>query len=98
MHWRLAIPLLLLLIPHHLSSQAPGPSTIVPPMLPLTQAAYIKASNAEAQDHFACGGGNQGHTGNPIALSGDGTTMAIGAPFESGGARGINGNQNDNST
>jgi hypothetical protein len=67
-------------------------------MLPLKQVAYIKASNAEAYDHFACGGGNQGHTGNPIALSGDGGTMAIGAPFESGGATGINGNQNDNST
>ena len=66
-------------------------------MLPLTQSAYIKASNADAQDHFGCGGGNQGHTGNSIAVSGDGSTMAIGAPFESAGARGINGNQNDNS-
>jgi len=66
-------------------------------MLPLKQVAYIKASNAEAYDHFACGGGNQGHSGNSIALSGDGTTMAVGAPYESGGARGIDGNQNDNS-
>ena len=66
-------------------------------MLPLKQVAYVKASNAEAGDHFACGGANQGHTGNSIALSGDGSTMAVGAPFESGGARGINGNQNDNS-
>ena len=79
-------------------SQAPAQSTIVPPMLPLKQVAYIKASNAEAYDHFACGGGNQGHTGTSIALSGDASTMAVGAPFESGGARGINGNQNDNST
>jgi hypothetical protein len=67
-------------------------------MLPLKQIAFIKASNAEAQDHFGCGGANQGHTGNSIAVSGDGSTMAIGAPFESGGASGINGNQNDNST
>ena len=67
-------------------------------MLPLKQVAYIKASNAEAYDHFACGGGNQGHTGNSIGLSGDGSTMAIGAPFESSGSAGINGNQNDNST
>ena len=66
-------------------------------MLPLKQVAYIKASNAEAFDHFACGGGNQGHTGTSIALSGDANTMAVGAPFESGGARGVNGNQNDNS-
>jgi len=69
----------------------------VPPMLPLKQVAYIKASNAEAYDHFACGGGNQGHTGTSIALSGDANTMAIGAPFESGGSRGVNGNQTDNS-
>ena len=81
----------------HVRSQAPGPNTVVPPVLPLKQVAYIKASNAEAQDHFACGGGNQGHTGNSVALSGDGSTMAIGAPFESSNARGINGNQNDNS-
>ena len=67
-------------------------------MLPLQQVAYIKASNAEAYDHFGCGGGSQGHTGNSIALSADGSTMAIGAPFESGGAAGINGDQNDNST
>jgi hypothetical protein len=67
------------------------------PMIPLKEVGFIKASNAEAYDHFACGGGNQGHTGNSIALSGDGTTMVIGAPYESGGSRGVNGNQNDNS-
>ena len=66
-------------------------------MLPLEQVAYIKASNAEAYDHFGCGGGSQGHTGNSVALSADGSTMAIGAPFESGGVAGINGDQNDNS-
>jgi hypothetical protein len=64
--------------------------------LPLKQTAYIKASNAEAYDHFGCGGANQGHTGNSIAVSGDGNTMAVGATFESSGARGVNGNQNDN--
>ena len=67
------------------------------PMIPLKQTAYIKASNAEAYDHFACGGANQGHSGNSVALSGDGTTMIVGAPYESGGATGVNGNQNDNS-
>ena len=67
------------------------------PMIPLKQTAYIKASNADAYDHFACGGANQGHSGNSVALSGDGTTMIVGAPYESGGATGINGNQNDNS-
>ena len=87
----------LFLISGHLFAQAPGQSTVVPPMLPLKQVAYIKASNAEAYDHFACGGGNQGHTGSSIGLSGDGNTMAVGAPFESGGAAGVNGNQADNS-
>ena len=78
-------------------AQAPTLNREVPPMLPLKQVAYIKASNAEAYDHFGCGGGNQGHTGTSIALSGDGNTLAAGAPFESGGSRGVNGNQNDNS-
>ncbi len=87
----------LLLISGYLRAQAPALPTEVPPMLPLKQVAYIKASNAEAQDHFACGGGNQGHTGTSISLSGDANTMAVGAPFESGGAAGVNGNQSDNS-
>jgi hypothetical protein len=65
--------------------------------VPWKQTAYVKASNADAYDHFACGGSNQGHTGSSIATSGDGTTMAVGAPYESSGARGIDGNQNDNS-
>lgn len=95
------IPLLtavaILLVTGYPRAQAPTLSREVPPMLPLKQVAYIKASNAEAFDHFACGGGNQGHTGTSISLSGDGNTIAVGAPFESGGSRGVNGNQNDNS-
>lgn len=87
----------LLIISGYLRAQAPALSREVPPMLPLKQAAYLKASNAEAYDHFACGGGNQGHTGTSIAISGDANTMAVGAPAESGGAAGINGNQSDNS-
>ena len=62
------------------------------------QVGYVKASNAEAYDHFGCGGANSGHTGNSVAISRDGNTMAIGAPYESGGARGIDGEQGDNST
>jgi hypothetical protein len=96
-----SIPLLtaiaILIVTGYPRAQAPTLSREVPPMLPLKQVAYIKASNAEAFDHFACGGGNQGHTGTSISLSGDGNTMAVGAPFESGGSRGVNGNQNDNS-
>ena len=80
-----------------LAAHAQEPKPAAQPMLPLTQTAYVKASNAEAYDHFACGGANQGHSGNSVALSGDGSTMIVGAPYESGGASGINGNQNDNS-
>jgi FG-GAP repeat protein len=93
----IAALVVLLFIPGYLLAQAPTLNKEVPPVLPLKQVAYIKASNAEAYDHFACGGGNQGHTGTSIALNGDGTTMAIGAAFESGGAAGVNGNQRDNS-
>jgi len=60
----------------------------------LKQVAYLKASNAEANDHFGNGGTLEGHS---VALSGDGSTLAVGAPYESSGAKGVNGNQNDNS-
>jgi hypothetical protein len=92
----LSLAVALLTAQGHVGSQGQNRPAPVP-MLPLKQTAYIKASNAEAYDHFACGGSNQGHNGNSTAVSGDGNTMAIGAPYESGGARGINGNQNDNS-
>jgi hypothetical protein len=95
--WVVVTVAVLLLVPGYPRAQAPALPTEVPPMLPVKQVAYIKASNAEAYDHFACGGGNQGHTGTSIAMSGDANTMAVGAPFESGGARGVNGNQSDNS-
>ena len=91
-HYAIALAIILV-AEGHLSSQV----RTATPLLPLKQTAYIKASNAEAYDHFACGGGNQGHSGNSIALSGDGSTMVVGAPYESSGARGVNGNQNDNS-
>ena len=63
----------------------------------VTQIGYLKASNPEAMDHFGCGGVNQGHTGRGVALSGDGNTLAVGAPHEAAGSKGINGNQRDNS-
>jgi hypothetical protein len=50
----------------------------------ITQLAYLKASNTEAGDHFGCGGVVQGHTGQGIAVSGDGNTVAVGAPHEGG--------------
>ncbi len=51
-----------------------------------SQDAYVKASNGEAGDAF----------GSALALSGDGTTLAVGAPAEQSGATGINGNQHVN--
>jgi len=50
-----------------------------------TQQAYIKASNTEAFDNF----------GDSVALSGD--TLAVGASSENSNARGIGGNEADNS-
>ena len=74
-------------------NQAPASSAGMPQ---LRQTAYIKASNAEAADHFGCGGALDGHTGNSVAISADGNTMAIGAHQESSNAKTINGNQNNN--
>jgi hypothetical protein len=51
------------------------------------QQAYIKASNAGQSDLF----------GMNVALSADGNTMAVSAPWERSAATGINANQNDDS-
>ena len=64
------------------------------PATRLKQVAYIKASNPHAGDHFGNGGTLEGHG---VAMSGDGGTLAVGAPYESGNAKGVNGNQNDTS-
>lgn len=48
-------------------------------------AAYLKASNPGSNDQF----------GNAVALSGDGSTLAVGARQEDGGAAGVGGEQND---
>jgi len=53
-----------------------------------SQQAYVKASNTEEGDLFGVSG---------IALSSDGSVLAVGAWDESGGATGINGDQADNS-
>ena len=52
-----------------------------------SQQAYVKASNTDAGDQF----------GWSVTLSDDGNTMAVGAPTESSKARGVNGDQADNS-
>jgi len=51
-----------------------------------SQQAYVKASNTEASDLF----------GTTVALSADGSTLAVGAPLESSAATGIGGDQADN--
>jgi hypothetical protein len=52
-----------------------------------SQQAYVKASNPRADDQF----------GSAVALSADGNTLAVSAPYENSGATGINGNQTDTS-
>src|SRR6185436_1921772 len=51
-----------------------------------SQAAYFKASNAEANDEF----------GAALSMSGDGNLIAVGAPYEDSSVNGIDGNQNTN--
>ncbi len=51
------------------------------------QEAYIKASNTDEEDNF----------GQSVSLSGDGATLAVGAPGEQSAATGINGDEFDNS-
>ena len=50
------------------------------------QISYVKATNTEERDHFGA-----------AALSGDGSTLAVGAYQEDSNATGINGDQSDNS-
>lgn len=59
-----------------------GPSGWVPKSV-----AYIKPSNTATDNRF----------GYFLALSGDGNTLAVGAPTESSNAKGVNGNQADKS-
>ena len=67
------------------------------PAAAVRQVAYLKASNPQVGAHFGCGGALDGHAGVGVAISSDGNTIAVGAPHESSGAKGINGNQNDSS-
>ncbi len=76
---------------------ARAPTTASSATAPVRQLAYLKSSNPEAGDHFGCGGVLDGHAGYGTAISGDGNTIAIGAPHESSASKGINGDQKDNS-
>lgn len=51
-----------------------------------TQQAYVKAPNADANDNF----------GTAVALSADGSTLAVGAPGEASSATGVGGDQANN--
>jgi hypothetical protein len=53
-----------------------------------TQQAYVKASNTGFGDQF----------GNSVSLSSDGNTLAVGATREGSNAKGIGGDEDDNST
>jgi FG-GAP repeat len=79
------------------SAQSSAPSSYPAAPSHLKQVAYIKASNAEAGDHFGSGGSDTQYSGNALAISSDGTTMAVGAPSESSGTKGVNGDQSDHS-
>ena len=74
--------------------EAEGPGTGGEADSVLRQSAYIKASNTGLGDEFG-GGGTL--LGDAVALSADGTTLAIGAPYESGSSSGIDGDQGDDS-
>ena len=51
-----------------------------------SQQAYIKASNTDSGDQF----------GTAVSLSGDGNTLAVGAPYEDSNSTGINSVENNN--
>lgn len=55
---------------------------------------YLKASNPREDDHLGAGDTLVGVT---LALSKDGNTLAVSAPYEDSAATGINGNQRDES-
>ena len=52
-----------------------------------TQQAYVKASNTNSYDEF----------GSSVALSADGSTLAVGATGEGSATTGVNGDESDNS-
>jgi hypothetical protein len=86
---------LLLCLPAARGQSAPAPRPAAGADRLPKQVGYLKASNTDPGDHFGTGGPLEGHG---VAVSGDGNTLAVGAPGESSAAKGINGNQADNSS
>jgi len=68
--------------------------TAAAPARVLEQIHYLKASNTSFGDQFGTGGTLLGDT---VVLSNDGSTLAVGATFESSGSPGIGGDQSDES-
>src|ERR1041385_6486045 len=67
-----------------------APDVMIDANLGVVQQDYLKASNTAT-------GGRQGSFGAGIALSSDGSTLAIGAVTEASAGTGIDGNQTDSS-
>jgi len=81
-----AVGALTLLATSYLAAQEPAPEWIA--------AGVLHSSNAESDDQLGVGGALMGPT---LAISRDGRTLAVAAPHEDGGARGVDGDQADNS-
>src|SRR6185295_18218422 len=79
--WVWPVCLVVAVLTVHAAAQKPARPAKAPTASGLRQVAYIKASNPGEEDKF----------GDIIALSGDGNTLAVGAPLESSAAKGING-------
>ena len=77
------------------TGSAPDTAPGAEPGTQITQVAYIKASNTGFGDNFGAGSSAIGD--DAVSLSADGMTLAVGAPFESSGAAGIDGDQADDS-
>jgi len=61
---------------------------------PVSAVQYLKASNPGEDDKLGVGNPLVGVT---LAMSADGNTLAVSAPYEGSGATGVNGNQQDES-
>ena len=72
-------------VPNELAANAGAVYVFVLGATTWSQQAYIKASNPTAGDRF----------GNTLALSSDGSTLAVASPLEDSAATGINGNQSN---
>lgn len=83
---RCVFALLLLLAASFVSAQQPAAEW--------TAAGLLHTANADTDDQLGIGGALMGPT---LVISRDGRTLAVAAPHEDGGARGINSDQADNS-